>query len=115
VNQLKFKPATHLQAGFVAIGVGSGGGMHGTLAKRDIESCASCHDTEGADPVCITCHMDPDGIKGNDPKSHARGFMMGEKGSWHSDPGSPCYTCHTDANARVDGLRGRGFCGYCHK
>ena len=115
VNQLKFKPATHMQAGFVTIGVGSGGGMHATFAKRDIESCASCHDTEGADPVCITCHMDPDGIKGNDPKSHARGFMMGENGSWHSDPGSPCYTCHTDANARIDGARGRGFCGYCHK
>ncbi len=115
INQLGFKPATHLQAGFVTIGIGTGGGLHASFAKRDIETCASCHDTQGADPVCITCHMDADGTKGNDPKTHARGFMSSEKGLWHSDPGSPCFTCHTDANAHINGIVGQGFCGYCHK
>jgi hypothetical protein len=23
-----------------------------------MESCASCHDVEGRDPVCVTCHAD---------------------------------------------------------
>jgi len=115
VNQVKFEPQTHLQPGFVTIGVGSGGGLHATLARRDIESCASCHDAQGADPACITCHMDSDGIKGTDPRTHPRGFMASEEGDWHSDPGAVCYTCHTDPNARTNGLRGIGFCGYCHK
>lgn len=115
VNQIKFKPTTHSEAGFVMLGVGSGGGKHASLARRNIESCASCHDAQGADPTCTTCHMDPDGIKGNDPKSHARGFMVGTNGEWHSDPGSTCFTCHTDPNARVGGIKGQGFCGYCHK
>ncbi|MBI3579527.1 MAG: hypothetical protein HY089_08995 [Ignavibacteriales bacterium] len=112
---MRFKPATHQEAGFVTLGVGSGGGKHASLARRDIESCASCHDAQGADPTCTTCHTDPDGIKGNDPKSHARGFMMDSEGAWHSDPGATCYTCHTDPNARVGGIKGQGFCGYCHK
>ena len=33
-----FKPAWHLGAGFTTLGVGSGGGRHAQLAKRDIES-----------------------------------------------------------------------------
>jgi hypothetical protein len=115
VNQNKFEPETHRQPGFVTIGVGSGGGSHAALARRDIESCAACHDAQGADPACITCHMDSDGIKGTDPKTHPRGFMASEHGDWHSDPGAVCYTCHTDANARTNGVRGLGFCGYCHK
>ncbi len=115
VNQLRFKPATHQQAGFVTIGVGSGGGLHAQLARRDMETCASCHDAQAADPTCVTCHMDSDGVKGTDPKTHARGFMAGTNGSWHSDPGANCFTCHSDANARVGGVKGVGFCGYCHK
>lgn len=115
VNQMRFKPESHQQAGFKTIGVGSGGGLHAQLARRDIESCSSCHDTQGADPSCITCHTDGDGIKGTDPKTHQRGFMASVNGEWHSDPGSNCFMCHSDANARVGGIRGVGFCGYCHK
>ena len=114
VNQAVFRPAGHDAPGFVTIAVGSGGGAHATLAKRDIESCAACHDPAGADPTCVTCHVDPDGMRATDPKTHVRGFMAGEKGEWHEDPGANCFVCHTDANARPGGIRGQKFCGYCH-
>lgn len=113
-NQDVFKPANHGLPGFVTLGVGTGGGAHATLAKRDIETCASCHDAAGADPTCATCHTDHDGIKGTNPRTHVRGFMADEHGDWHTDPGANCYVCHTDPNARPGGLRGQKFCGYCH-
>ncbi len=117
VNQAAFKPLSHSkQFGiFVTVGVGSGGGGHATLARRDIESCASCHDVQGGDPTCLTCHTDSDGLKGTDPKTHTRGFMADVNGEWHSDPGSSCFMCHNDVNARPSGTRGQKFCGYCHK
>jgi len=108
-------PASHVSLGFTTVGVGSGGGRHAELARRDIESCSSCHDARGGDPVCITCHTDADGIRGTDPKTHPGGFMSGEEnGAWHSDPGAACYNCHTDMNAQPGGVAGKGFCGYCH-
>ena len=115
VNQGRFKPASHSTGMFVTIGVGSGGGEHAQMARRDIESCAACHDTQGGDPVCLTCHMDPDGIQGTNPRTHVPGFMLDVNGEWHSDPGAACYMCHTDANAHPGGVRGQKFCGYCHK
>ncbi|MBI5473897.1 MAG: cytochrome c3 family protein [Ignavibacteriae bacterium] len=57
INQAKFKPANHGLPGFTTIGVGSGGGLHAEEARRDIESCVSCHDVEGQDPTCMTCHL----------------------------------------------------------
>lgn len=114
VNQLQFRPLSHQQPRFVTIGVGSGGGTHAQLARRDIESCTACHDAQGADPTCVTCHVDPDGIRGTDARTHTRGFMANVNGIWHSDPGASCFVCHTDANARVGGVQGLGFCGYCH-
>jgi hypothetical protein len=107
-------PTSHEGVGFTTIGVGSGGGRHAQLAKRDIESCVSCHDVDGGDPVCITCHIDPDGIKGDNPKTHAAGFMKDNRGDWHDDMAANCYVCHTDPNARPGGKAGQGFCGYCH-
>lgn len=115
VNQLGFKPSWHAEVGFVTVGVGSGGGKHAQMARRDIESCASCHSAEAADPVCMTCHVDPDGVKGTDPKTHPRGFMLTTNGPWHSDPGATCFACHTDPNARTEGMKGKGFCSYCHQ
>ncbi len=109
-----FLPTWHTDPGFTTIGVGSGGGLHAQMAKRDIETCASCHDAQGADPVCVTCHVDPDGVRGTDPKTHPSGFMKDEHGSWHTNAGAICYNCHTDLNARPDGTKGKGFCGYCH-
>jgi len=105
-------PASHLKNNFFTIGVGSGGGEHATLAKRDIEMCASCHDVQGADPTCITCHLDSDGIKGTNPKTHPLGFMKDEEGDWHNDRGSICYNCHSSASPQTP--VGIGFCGYCH-
>lgn len=114
VTQSSFMPTWHLGGGFTTLGVGSGGGRHAQFARRDIESCATCHDVRGADPVCTTCHTDPDGIRGSDPKTHEAGFMKGQHGNWHTSQGAVCYTCHTDANAHPGGTKGVGFCGYCH-
>ncbi|NWF89241.1 MAG: cytochrome C [Ignavibacteriaceae bacterium] len=105
-------PTSHLKSGFSTIGVGSGGGEHAALARRDIENCISCHDVQGADPTCITCHLDSDGIKGTNPKTHPSGFMKSENGDWHEDQGSVCYNCHTSASPQS--LPGVGFCSYCH-
>jgi c(7)-type cytochrome triheme protein len=105
-------PASHLKNNFFTIGPGSGGGDHALLARRDIESCASCHDVQGADPTCITCHLDSDGIIGTNPKTHARNFMRDVRGDWHDSEGSVCYNCHT--SSKPFSPAGIGFCGYCH-
>lgn len=107
-------PQSHRQGNFTTLGVNTGGGLHSELAKKDIESCVSCHDVQGADPVCLTCHFDNDGIKGTNPRTHEPGFMADEKGIWHDTEGAVCYSCHTDNNANPNGLSGIGFCGYCH-
>jgi len=58
ITQLKFKPASHGVPGFTTLGRGSGGGLHAEEARRDMESCIACHDVEGKDPTCMTCHLD---------------------------------------------------------
>lgn len=106
-------PSTHLKNSFTTFGVGSGGGDHATLARRDIERCIACHDVNGADPTCITCHVDQDGIKGTNPKTHATDFMRdSEEGDWHENNLSVCYNCHTSSSPQS--APGIGFCGYCH-
>jgi hypothetical protein len=107
-------PKSHLQPQFTTVGVNSGGGLHASLAKRDIESCESCHSIEGGDPTCVKCHYDNNGVKGTHPRTHENGFMSSERGIWHNTKGAVCFTCHTDPNARPDGKAGIGFCGYCH-
>lgn len=107
-------PLSHLVSNFVTIGVGTGGGEHAKFARGDIESCASCHDTQGNDPNCILCHIDPDGIKGTNPSTHKNSFMSDSDGDWHNSEHSICFNCHTDPNARPNGTGGNGFCGYCH-
>lgn len=109
-----FAPSSHYKQNFVTIGVGTGGGEHSKIAKRDIESCIACHDVQGNDPACLTCHNDADGIKGTNPKTHFTGFMKSEKGDWHENQNSICFNCHTDANAKPNGIKGLGFCKYCH-
>lgn len=107
-------PANHKKPNFVTIGVGTGGGEHSIQAKRDIEKCSSCHDVQGGDANCVMCHVDNDGVKGTNPKTHARNYMRNTEGDWHNDKGSICFNCHVDANARPGGIAGVGFCGYCH-
>lgn len=108
-------PRSHINPNFKTIGVNTGGGLHAELARKDVESCQACHDVNGADPVCIRCHFDNDGVQGTNPKTHEKGFLNDEKGIWHDTQGAVCYTCHTDPNARPNGIFGIGFCGYCHK
>ena len=105
-------PSSHLMSNFKTIGVGTGGGEHAILAKRDIERCVSCHDVQGADPTCILCHLDSDGIRGTNPKTHATGFMNDVNGDWHDSEGSICYNCHTSATPQSPITS--GFCNYCH-
>jgi len=100
-------PLSHTSPNFVT-GLAPGSD-HADLAKRDIERCASCHDVQGADPNCILCHSDPDGVTGTNPKTHSSNFMKDTDGDWHSDGGSICYDCHSNTNTA-----GIGFCGYCH-
>ncbi len=83
---------------------------HGRAARRDVESCTSCHDS--ADPTCARsgCHRDVDGLRGTDPPFHALNLILFDsKGPWHRNDGYYCYHCHT--NTRRSGW---GFCGYCH-
>ena len=105
-------PTSHLMPNFKTIGVGTGGGEHAVLARRDIEQCVSCHDVQGGDPTCIYCHLDSDGIQGTNPKTHAAGFMKDVHGDWHDSQGSICYNCHTSQSPSSPA--GIGFCGYCH-
>ncbi len=84
---------------------------HGEAARRDVESCASCHDA--GDPTCgrAGCHSDFDGIRGTDPAVHVRGGpQLDSEGPWHHDDGYFCYQCHRSTHSR-----GSGFCGYCHQ
>ncbi|MFQ5649288.1 MAG: cytochrome C [bacterium] len=92
--------------------VGTGGGRHAELARRDIENCAACHSTEGDDPTCLLCHTDFDGVQGTNPKTHETGFadQIGDDASLHDDDNALCYSCHTNTRQA-----GAGFCGYCHE
>ena len=106
------KPSWHSGKDWGAIveAVGSGGGRHAQLARRDIEKCAGCHDTQGEDPVCLMCHRDFIPGKGNDLKTHSTGMFKGAgEGIWHVDDGAICFNCHTNSK-----IAGTGFCGYCH-
>ncbi len=86
------------------------GGGHAELARMDIERCQACHDIEGADPSCVRCHIDVDGIRFTDPQTHLPGFMSdAEEGDWHENESSLCYVCHTKES------EGQGFCAYCHQ
>ena len=107
----RLKPAWHGgdDWGAWAGDLGTGGGRHAELARRDIERCAACHDTRGNDPVCLLCHMDRTPGRGNDPRTHDVGFAdRMERGPWHEDEGWVCYNCHLDREGP------EGFCQYCH-
>ena len=82
---------------------------HGTAARRDVESCAACH--EGDDPTCARsgCHRDADGVRGTDPRFHASSMTLFDvHGPWHAGDYF-CFRCHVNT-----GRPGMGFCGYCH-
>jgi hypothetical protein len=53
---VRIVPQSHQMAGFATVGGGEALNRHGKLAKRDIENCVTCHDVDGADPLCAVCH-----------------------------------------------------------
>ena len=53
---MRIVPQSHQLAGFALIGGGQAQNRHGKLAVMDIESCVTCHNVEGGDPVCAACH-----------------------------------------------------------
>ena len=114
LNNFRTKPKWHVPNGFTTISRGSGGGLHAIYAKREIETCVSCHDIQGTDPICTMCHIDNDGIKGTNPKTHPKDYGSNYYGNWHDDKGSICFNCHTDIAAKTM-RKGVGFCGYCHR
>ncbi len=85
-----------------------GGGVHADMARIDIETCQSCHDIDGGDPLCVDCHNDRDGVQNTDPKTHSAGYLHNTQGDWCTEPVSMCFVCHTPQT------KGVGFCGYCH-
>ncbi len=46
------RPASHDQAGWIGVGSQQ---LHASAARRDISSCAGCHD-QGAAATCVGCH-----------------------------------------------------------
>ncbi|MBR9977673.1 MAG: cytochrome c3 family protein [Bacteroidetes bacterium] len=53
---VRIVPQSHQLAGFATVGGGAAMNRHGRLARMDMESCVTCHNVEGGDPVCAACH-----------------------------------------------------------
>jgi Cytochrome c7 and related cytochrome c len=70
-----------------AVGVGVAGNQHGRAARRDISSCAACHD-QGPATNCVRCHA-PGGIGGT---PHPPGWR-----STQSSGAGACANCHGGA------------------
>ncbi len=66
------------------------GGLHRGAARRDISSCAGCHD-QGAQATCVACHR-ATGISGNNP--HPRKFLSTHDRGDIADNGM-CRACHS--------------------
>ena len=110
VDDRRVKPVWHGDVGgpWILGRVGNGG-RHAAWARRDIERCAACHDVERGDPSCLQCHVDFDGRRGSDPRTHDRYAGRDDDWGFHTDPGAVCFTCHVNTKRP-----GAGFCGYCH-
>jgi hypothetical protein len=52
-SQNHLLPPDHMKPNWA---VRNQGGEHATQAGFDLESCMSCHDVPGQDPVCVQCH-----------------------------------------------------------
>jgi hypothetical protein len=53
---VRIVPQSHQLAGFVSLTGGKLMNRHGKLAQMDMESCATCHQVDGGDPICAPCH-----------------------------------------------------------
>jgi hypothetical protein len=85
----------------------SNGSAHGQAARRDITSCAGCHD-QGANANCVGCHkvngiaqLGASGLGANGP--HPKSFLDAHKGDIDPLTNKPtiknkmCAACHTGA------------------
>ncbi len=74
---------------------GAGPAFHGDAARRDITSCAGCHDN-GADAICVRCHNVGNsitaGLGPNGP--HPPSFISKHRGE-DKTKNSMCLACHT--------------------
>jgi hypothetical protein len=50
-------PANHYRPGWVT----ASGGKHSDEAEFDLESCMSCHEAPGQQPICARCHGNDNG------------------------------------------------------
>ncbi len=64
------RPASHDNPNWVNV-AGGGTPAHGNAARRDINSCAGCHD-QGAQATCVGCHADR---PGPDVSPHPKKFL----------------------------------------
>ncbi len=62
------------------------GNVHGVAARRDIVSCAACHD-QGARATCVSCHRTVD--------PHPPGWAQRHNKTSDVAANSMCRTCHT--------------------
>lgn len=53
---MRVVPQSHQMAGFATIGGQRDQNRHAKLAEMDMESCVTCHEVDGGDPVCAGCH-----------------------------------------------------------
>lgn len=68
------------------VGIGTGGGRHGSEARLNPVSCAACHGGAG-ESLCVGCHRV--GAPGGSP--HPPGFRSNKRASE-----LPCRLCHTE-------------------
>jgi len=68
---------------------------HGQAARRDISSCAGCHD-QGAKSLCVTCHATaiPGTAAGSPNGPHPASFISAHKGE-DKTKNKMCLACHT--------------------
>jgi len=83
------RPASHDQANWANAGAGATP-AHGHAARRDIASCAGCHD-QGAQATCVGCHQ-VGGIAGN-KSPHPKKFLSAhDADDQHNN--AMCRVCH---------------------
>jgi len=71
--------------------------LHGSSARSDRQSCATCHDQA----ECISCHTT------NPPFTHT--------GSWGTPYDRHCISCHAEGGSYVSGGKPGGNCSLCHQ
>jgi len=85
------RPASHDQTGWATPATLGATPLHAPAARRDIVSCAACHD-QGAQATCVGCHR-PGGIAGN-TAPHPKKFLSAHTAD-DQKHNAMCRICHT--------------------